>query len=229
MWKGRSAALGVGLGILVEALWGCAPPERFTVYAPPGISSIRVEKIAVVPFFMGRHPSQMGQSLYCAIGSLWYDHSSVVPGANETLTRMAHELLIGRLGGKVESLDHSMAALEGVAKDEQVDTPLSLARKVGRSVGCDLVLAGTVWRFRERSGGPAATFHPASVAFEIYLIDVRSGEALWVGGFDETQKSLSENIWDLGTFMDRGARWLTANELARFGLRELVNRIPFAP
>jgi len=212
--------------LLAIALGGCTPPERFTTYAHPRLSMVRPEKIGVLPFFKGRHPAQPGQTLNCPLGMLWFDKAGLVPGAEDTLTRMAHEAMVSRFGGKVESLDHSIAVWEGLPRDEATDTPLTIGRRAGQKMGVDLVLVGSVWRYRERTGGPAATWNPASVAFELYLVDVRTGEALWIGGFDETQKSLSENIWDLGTFMERGARWLTANELARFGMRELVAQIP---
>lgn len=211
---------------LAVVLGGCTTPERFTTYVHPRLSTAKAEKIAVLPFFKGRHPTQMGQTLHCPLSLLWFDKGGLVPGADETLTRMAHEAMMDRFGAKVEPLDHSFAVLEGLPKDESADTPLTVARKAGQKMGADMILVGSVWRYRERTGGPAATWNPASVAFELYLVEVGSGDALWIGGFDETQKSLSENIWDLGTFLERGARWLTANELARYGMRQLVEQIP---
>lgn len=221
IWRGLLFAVA---GLAVTA--GCSAPERFTTYSHPALSAVRIDKIAVMPFFKGRHPSQIGQTLQCALCRLWFDPANVVPGSEETLTRLAYEAMLDRFGERVVSMDHMMATYGGIPRDEERDTPLSLARKVGQSMGVSAVLVGTVWRYRDRSGGPAATWNPASVAFDMYLVDVRTGETLWSGGFEETQKSLSENIWDWGTFFDRGARWLTAHELARYGMRELLKQMP---
>lgn len=221
MWMGCMViVLGLALG------GGCSAPERFTISVHPGLSAMRIEKIGVLPFFKGRHPSQIGQTLQCALCMLWFDPASVVPGAEQTLTRLAYEALVEQLGERIASPDHVMATYEGLPRDEERDTPLSVAQKVGQSIGVNAMLVGTVWRYRERSGGPAASWNPASVAFDLYLVDVRTGQTLWMGGFDETQKSLSENLWDMSTFFDRGVRWLTANELARHGMRELLRQIP---
>lgn len=225
---GRKGTWAVYMLLLagVAALGGCSAPERFTTSVHPGFSAMNVDKIGVLPFFKGRHPSQIGQTLQCPLCTLWFDPASVLPGSEQTLTRLAYENLLDRLGDRVASLDHVIATYEAMPRDEERDTPLSLAQRVGRSVGVNAVLVGSVWRYRERSGGPAASWNPASVAFDLYLVDVRTGQTLWMGGFDETQKSLSENIWDLSTFFDRGARWLSANELARYGMRELLRELP---
>ncbi len=212
----------MGLGLVV----GCSGPERFTTYSHPALSAARTDKMAVMPFFKGRHPSQMGQALQCPLCKLWFDPANVVQGSEETLTRMAYEFMLERFGDRMASMDHVMATYSGISRDEERDTPLSLARRVGQSMGVNAILVGTVWRYRDRTGGPAATWNPASIAFDLYLVDVRTGETLWMGSFEETQKSLSENIWDWGTFFDRGARWLTANELARYGMRELLKQLP---
>jgi hypothetical protein len=67
---------------------------------------------------------------------------------------------------------------------------------------------------------------PASVAFDLHLIDVDSGEIIWTGNFDQTQRPLSENILELGSFFKRGASWVTAEELAKGGLEDILRRFP---
>ena len=39
-------------------------------------------------------------------------------------------------------------------------------------------------------------------------------------------QALSENLADAGTFFRGGGRWLTARELARLGVDELLARLP---
>jgi hypothetical protein len=42
--------------------------------------------------------------------------------------------------------------------------------------------------------------------------------------FEETQQPLSENVLDLPAFVKRGAKWVTAGELAREGVHKAVDR-----
>ena len=119
-----------------------------------------------------------------------------------------------------------LEAYNGISKDEATDTLRTLAVKLGESLAANLMVAGTVWRYEERSGGPVGAFSPASVAFVVYLIDVASGKIFWKGNFNETQRSLSENVLDTWAFIKKGAKWLSADELARYGVREVFKKFP---
>jgi len=79
-----------------------------------------------------------------------------------------------------------------------------------------------VLRYRERVGEEWGVKSPASVSFVIDLWDVRRGDIVWSGRFEETQRPLSENIFALGGFAQRGARWLKAEELALEGVKTAV-------
>ena len=68
---------------------------------------------------------------------------------------------------------------------------------------------------------------PAAVSFAVYLIDVASGKMLWKAKFEETQRSLSENVLNTETFFKRKDEWLTAYELARFGVIEVFKTFPY--
>jgi hypothetical protein len=50
---------------------------------------------------------------------------------------------------------------------------------------------------------------------------------LWKGRFEETQKSLSENILEAKSFFKKGAKWLTADDLALYGVKEIFRKYPF--
>jgi curli biogenesis system outer membrane secretion channel CsgG len=111
--------------------------------------------------------------------------------------------------------------------DELRDTPLTLTQTVGKMLGADFMAVGTVWRYRERVGGTGAVSSPASVAFALHLVDVQDGTVLWSKSFEQTQRSLSENILDAKAFFDQGAKWLTADELAFYGVKEILKEFPF--
>ncbi len=99
------------------------------------------------------------------------------------------------------------------------------AKKLGELVYADAVIFGRILRYRERVGKEWGVKSPASVAFVLDLWDVKRGDLIWSGRFDETQKPLSENIFAIGEFTQRGVRWLKAEELAREGIKKAVNQL----
>jgi len=99
------------------------------------------------------------------------------------------------------------------------------AKRLGELVYADAVISARVLRFRERVGEEWGVKSPASVAFILELWDVKRGDLVWSGRFDETQKSLSENIFAIGEFAQRGARWLKAEELASEGVKKAVRQL----
>lgn len=98
--------------------------------------------------------------------------------------------------------------------------------KIGRSFSADTVVAGYVYRWREREGTNYSVRRPASVAFDLYLIEPEESAVIWGGKYDKTQRSLSENILDVGTFLKGKGRWMTVSELADIGLTELLEESP---
>ena len=92
-------------------------------------------------------------------------------------------------------------------------------------VYADAVISGRLLRFRERVGEEWGIQSPASVAFVIDLWDVKRGDLIWSGQFDETQKPLSQNIFALGEFTQRGGRWLTAEELTLEGVKKAISQL----
>lgn len=99
------------------------------------------------------------------------------------------------------------------------------AKKLGELVYADAVISGRVLRYRERVGEEWGAKSPASVALILDLWDTRRGDLVWSGRFDETQKALSENIFSLGEFAQRGAKWLKAEELAQEGIKKAVGQL----
>jgi len=102
-------------------------------------------------------------------------------------------------------------------------TPMT---EIGRRLGVDVLVFGVVNRFQERVGGPMSVRSPASVHFEISMVDARSGRTVWYAVFDQTQKSLSDDITNLRNFMRGGGKWLTAREFADVGIAEMVEQFP---
>lgn len=113
-----------------------------------------------------------------------------------------------------------------MSKKNRDRTERELLMVAGRSAGADAVMAGYLYRYQQRVGSNISVDTPASVAFGIHLIDVKTGRSLWRGHIDETQRSLSENLFNISTFIKRKARWVTAEEMAASGLREIIKTLP---
>jgi hypothetical protein len=56
-------------------------------------------------------------------------------------------------------------------------------------------------------------------------VDARRGDVIWTARFDETQKSLSENIFAIGDIGKRGIRWLSADQLAEAGVKKAIGQL----
>jgi hypothetical protein len=54
------------------------------------------------------------------------------------------------------------------------------------------------------------------------LISVASGKILWTGAFDQTQRPLTENLFNWWQFWRGGPRWFTAQEFTRLGVEHVL-------
>ncbi|MDO9516125.1 MAG: hypothetical protein Q7J01_08525 [Syntrophales bacterium] len=106
------------------------------------------------------------------------------------------------------------------------EAPLEILKKVGEEVGADGIIAGHLFCYRERKGVDYSAERPASVTFCIHLIRTRDGMSVWKGVFDKTQSSLMENILEVLPFLRGGGKWMTAEELSRQGVREILKGFP---
>lgn len=105
-------------------------------------------------------------------------------------------------------------------------TVIRSLQSLGQRHKADGVLIGYLYAFRERQGGNLSAESPAYVAFEVVLVSVESGRLLWQPKFSETQKSLDQNLFELGKFIQRKGRWVTAREMATQALKEMLQTYP---
>jgi hypothetical protein len=127
-----------------------------------------------------------------------YCRKPIVPGA---IHENAEETLSTQFGGRLAEIGMPVTGEKGEARSLNV----------------------FIYRFEERRGGNFAVDRPASVAFHTHFYD---GDVLTrVMVFDEAQRPLSENLFRFFTFIRRGARWVTASELAREGVHRAVDSL----
>jgi hypothetical protein len=92
--------------------------------------------------------------------------------------------------------------------------------------GADALVTGTVYKFRDRSGEAMGSLTPASVGFDVKIYAAPGGKLLWAGTFDHTQVALGENALTATQYPGGGTRWMTSEELARFGAMQVTKEIP---
>lgn len=101
-------------------------------------------------------------------------------------------------------------------------TEIEILKRTGKAFSADAALVGYLYRWEERVGSNYAVRSAASVAFDLYLVRPGDGSVLWKERFDLTQKSLSENLLEVDTFIWGHGKWMTAHQLAELGLHRML-------
>ena len=205
------------LPIVLVVLSCSAVPENFHSRSSPGIEDRNFKRIAIFPLdtFLGEEKTKVPFSP--AIST----NGKGEKGAATILSHQLYSAMTALPSWQIIS-DHEVRGVEPLIPK---GSPESRARRLGQLVYADAVISGRVIRFREREGEALGAQNPASVAFVLELYDVKRGDLVWSGRFDETQRALSENLLDLGAFTKRGGRWLKAEELALEGVKRAVNEL----
>lgn len=186
----------------------------------------QIRQIAVMPVFKGKKPDKAPTLMICPLGRICTEAERLADGAESTMTAKLQKAMAERYAGRVIDQEKAAASYNKQAGTLDEVTPMDLAIRLGKDLNAGYVLVGNVWRFTERSGGPIGTAKPASVAFDLHLIDVARGATIWEGSFDKVQQALTEDLFQAGDFIKQGGRWVTAEELALFGARETIKNMP---
>ena len=208
--------------IMVAACQGA--PKR---QAPP---AWRPQRVAVLPFATVP-PDGPGSSTACSplTGAVYT--CGVDKKMNSEAEAVLEDQLLGILSQRAD-FDVVPPAQAGpvfqrLRRERMGQNLAKTVAETGRKLGVEAVLIGHIYRFRQRVGGAASAETPASVAFDLAMVRVSDAQVLWKNSFDETQKSLSENLFNIEQYMKTGLRWLTAQELARLGMDQLMLRFPW--
>jgi hypothetical protein len=140
----------------------------------------------------------------------------------ERMTSMLYEMMREEKGYELIGPDRSRETLSTVYASEPKISAVEIPGRIAREFKADVVLTGYLFRWRDRVGADYAASQPASVAFDLCLVNPEDGSILWHGRFDKTQRSLSENLLDVRTFLKGKGKWMTADALAGLGMKDLV-------
>jgi len=194
------------------------------------LGSVEVEAdtkptLAILPFLIERMEDPSRGAVCPACGGV-YKRGNILSGSQRTLVQLL-QLKMDTLGRfKILPLEKVENVFSKTDKGQFELRPLRSAIQLGKELGVDFIFVGYLFRFEERIGSRIGSEKPASVGFDVHLLRVRDGKRVWDGKFDETQQALSENLLKIGSFVRRGASWLTAEELSSVGIDEMLKRLP---
>jgi len=214
---------------MVVVLAGCAS-NTFTELRETTFSSSSMSTLASMPFVRGRRcldASTGGDAfLDCRVSALSHSPEFYAPGALQEISAVLHEELRKKYGQIVKDYSAGVSVFEILVLRAPDRTLRELASAFGGEVGAEYVVAGVLDSYIERVGSARAISSPASVTFRLYIIHAPTGSTVFEGVFNETQQALTENILKAPAFFRRGARWLSAEELSREGIRRILADIP---
>ncbi len=211
---------------MMALLFGCQTQTRVYVTEAPS-DQAKFNKILVLSFKDLNVMSGDTTDTRCPVCGQAFISGEVAAGAANFLTDQSMDWLKRYTDYQLVSEQFTAGSLVALYAANQPTAAVKRALAVrGHDNDADVVLVGIVYRFRERIGKAYGVESPASVGFAMHLIRVADGRTIWSAHFDETQKSLGEDLFQLGTFLSRGGRWLTAEELAMWGLEKIFERFP---
>jgi len=222
--KGKNTLLNFLFIACIVSLSACQAgvEVKGTTKAPPGM-----EKLLIMPFKNMAELYGENRSVRCPISGKVLMIGKVEKGVEHGLTEQLIYLFENRQDFQLIPTGQSIGVMsELLFNNKSGLSERDILIETGRALNADAVIYGYIYQYKERVGTNYSVESPASVAFDIHLISMTDGSLVWSGYFNETQKSLSENLLNLGTFLKRKARWISAHEMAMSGLEEIIKTFP---
>ena len=197
---------------MLTGLCACAPRYLQSSTAPD-TGLYQLERILVLPVTADDE----------ARGADAYRSGVVAAGAEATVTDALYGALLQETA--FELADRPLVE-RALADRPAPPSDLPALQALARSLQADALLRGVVSVYREREGSHVGVERPAAVGIDLWLIAARDGRTLWHGRYYETQQSMTEELRTVSLYLKRGTRWLTAAELAKYAVGELVKTLP---
>jgi hypothetical protein len=240
MMRSKRGQLIALVGLAVLAVGGCSGP-KVTTKASAELPRYQIRTIALVPFTTLTTPqvrNVVDQTLPAPPGFFRRsDMAMVVPpdteqalrqtvtvpaDAGEIVTQLLWSRLRTRQGVTVLAPSEAVKALVSPASS-QPSAGQSPAVTVAQQPRADASLIGQVLVYHERVGGRFGASPPATVGFEAKVV-AADGQVLWEGNYYEKQRPMTE---DLMGFIQRHGVFVTAEELATYGVEQMLLEFPF--
>jgi hypothetical protein len=226
----RLAAGRLGMAVAAASVaLACAPVETVRQRSYPRLEEgvPPITKVAVVPLGTGGDLAKAERraeiEANISVGTAPREEGKTPAEATTLVARYLSEALYER-GIDVTTQEDFGRTLAEAGASLPV-APREAARIASERFGAQGVLIGTVSRYKERTGG-AQESGAASIWFEVALYTAPQGEKLWAGVFNETQRPLTNNVLSGSRYPGGGMRWLSADELAKWGAVETAGQMP---
>jgi hypothetical protein len=186
-----------------------------------------IKKILILPIQDMSAIYGANKDVRCPVCGKVFTTGTVSRGAADMLTEQLFMILNKSKDFQLIPSGHAQGVMSDLLAGSQKEiNEKELQIETGRILHADAVLVGYLYRFQKRIGTEYAVDSPASVAFDLHLIRVKNDRVLWSGHFDETQRPLSDNLFRLGAFLQRKAKWVTAKEMAVSALENMLKTFP---
>jgi hypothetical protein len=228
------------LTVLVFVIIGCSG-TKVTTKSSAELPRYQIRTIALVPFTTLETPqvrevidqppfsvpvearrSDIAISVPADTEQLRRETVTVPTSAGDTVTQLLWSHLKTREGVTV-LIPSEAAKVLASQTTPQPPTGQSAAVTVAKQLKVDASLIGQVLVYQERVGGRFGASPPATVGFEAKLV-AADGQVLWVGNYYERQRPMNEDVMG---FIQRGGVFVTAEELAAYGVERLLLEFPF--
>ena len=227
------------LTVLVLAVVGCSG-SKVTTKASAELPRYQIRTIALVPFTTLATPQVrdvVDQTLSAPPGARRSDMAISVPpnteqplrqtvavptDAGDIVTQLLWSRLRTRQGVTVLPPSEAAKVLTSPATS-QPSAVQSPAVTVAKQLKADASLIGQVLVYQERVGGRFGASPPATVGFEAKVV-AADGQVLWEGNYYERQRPMTE---DFMGFIQRHGVFVTAEELASYGVDQMLLEFPF--
>jgi hypothetical protein len=227
MGSRRLVALALVAGL--AGLLGCAEPVQTRAYPRLAEGIDPIQRVAIAPFeavgALARAERDASREDGLDIPALPREQGHTAADATTLVARYFSEALEQR-GLEVVTPEDVARTLANQASPPDRIVARQVAQLAHAEFGVDAVLLGKVSRFRDRTAGTGGSTSPSSVWFEISLYSAPGAEKLWAGAFNQTQKPFTENVLQTSRYPGGGTRWMSVEELARWGAEETALQVP---
>jgi hypothetical protein len=218
----------VRLGFILAFMISLLACQATSPKAPEEQAPVKFDTILVLPFENMSARYGEGKTVRCEICGNIFKTGPVSDNADMAMTE---QMIRITSEWQQYTLIHPSQAKGVLAEILASQGNQSLSRrealvKTARALDADVVLTGHVYRSVERVGERYSIDTPASVLFDVDLVNADDGRLLWSSYFKETQKALLDNLLEVDKFFKRGAAWISAEELAAFGMKDVLKDFP---
>ena len=187
-----------------------------------GSAAQHISKIVVIGFKPASFQGDAADDAQVPISNDRSHADPVLLGKAEHLTSRLFVMMGEHKGYELVNPESARLLSSRVTASEPDMGEFKAAGRIAVELKADAALVGYLYRWRDREGSDYAVNSPASVFFELFLINPEDSSFLWKGRFNKTQKSLNENLLDIRTFLKGKGKWMTADDLGGLGLDDLV-------